>query len=289
MADDADVQAPEITPEDFDGEQETPKAESSTVEAPAKEEKPEAKDTKETKSVEAKATPDVPDVSAKDKEDTLGEVDKPEDTPKDEKPAPKSENRYRTLANENRDLRRQVETLTAQTYQPATEEELTGEVNPETGENYNRLEAKFESYRQQQELEKYTSQVTNAQTEIGSEAYSVMQDFPAFNPDDKENFDEELAAEAAILLEANLIRDPNVPELDESGQPTGKGIVIGSNVSPYQLYKTLARASGISGTKGQLKGQQATEKMLANADASSSAAPAKKPTDPLSELWKEDL
>lgn len=226
------------------------------------------------------------------------EVEKPEEseqpeaeetTPqKADKPlAPKSENRFQTLANENRELRRKNEQLIAQTYQPATEEELTDEVNPETGENYNRLEAKFEAYRQQQELEKYNSQVSGAQAEIGNEAYSVMNDFPTFNPD-SEQFDEDLATEAAQLLEANLIRDPNVPELDESGQQTGKGIVIGSNVSPYQLYKTLARAQGISTAKGQMKGQRATQQMLANADSAGSAAPPKKPKDPVLDILSSD-
>ncbi len=294
MADEPDVTS-EITPEDFDGEQ-PDKAESS----PAKEakdsketpkaEKTEAKDTKEKG--DAVVPPDVPTKEA-DKEDVpekdKGEVDKPadEDKPKDETPNPKSENRFQTLANENRELRRQNEQLIAQTYQPATEAELTSEINPETGENYNRLEAKFEAYRQQQELEKYGSQVSEAQSILGNEAYSVMSEFPAFNPEN-EQFDEELATEASQLLEANLIRDPNVAEVDDKGQPTGKGIIIGSNVSPYQLYKTLARASGISGTKGQLKGQQDTEKMLANADTAGSSAPPKKAEDPLMKLFLED-
>lgn len=278
----------EITPEMFDGEQEAVKTESSPV-------KPDASPATPAEA-EAKADPkaeEKPEVKAEaDKakaEETDGESAEETDKPTSEKPlAPKSENRFQNLANENRNLKRQVEQLTAQVYQPATEEELTTEVNPETGENYNRLEAKFEAYRQQQELEKYNSTVTSAQAELGNEAAVVLNEFPAFNPD-SEQFDEELATEAAQLLEANLIRDPQVPEVGPDGKPTGQGIVVGSNISLHQLYKTLARASNVSGTKGQLKGQQAVETQLANADTASSATPPKKPKDPLAELWSGDL
>lgn len=292
-----DVQAPEITPADFDGDQVIPKAESSPVadkteskEAAKSDKAPEgdkSPDVVEKPKEEAKADSEAETEDKAEKSDKVDETDKT--TESDKTPAPKSENRYRNLANENRELRRQVETLTSQAYQPATEEELTGEVNPETGENYNRLEAKFEAYRQSQELEKYTSQVVGAQAEIGNEAASVMNDFPIFNPS-SDSFDEELALEAAQLLEPNLIRDPNIPEMNpETGKPTGRGIVIGSNVSTYQLYKTLARASGISSTKGQIKGQAAAERQLANVDANSSSAPPKKAEDPLSKLWEGDL
>jgi hypothetical protein len=290
MADDADVQANEITLDDFNAdEQESPKAESSPAEdkTPDVVEKP--KETKE----EVKADDTATDTEESEATETDGDQEEADETEtpqgEDKTLKPKSENRFQNLANENRELRQKVEQLTSQVYQPATEDELTETVNPETGENFNRLEAKFEAYRQQQELDKYNSQVVGSQMEIGNEAYAVISDFPQFNPDDKENFDEELATEAADLLEANLIRDPNVPEIDpQTANPTGKGLIIGSNISPYKLYKTLARASGISATKAQIKGQEATEKMLANADTAGSVSPPKAKVDPLMALWKSD-
>lgn len=284
MADEPDVQVADITPEDFMAdEQESPKTDSSPVEAKAEapaEEKPEVAEPEAPAEEEAKAETEG------QSEDKTEETET--ETPKDETLAPKSQARFQNLANENRDLRRQVEQLTAQTYQPATEEDLANEVNPETGENYNRLEAKFEAYRQSQEIDKYNSQVVEAQASIGNESLGVLNDFPRFNPN-SDQFEADLALDAAQLLEANLIRDPNVPELDQEGKPTGKGIVIGSNISPYQLYKTLDKASSLSITKGQIKGQQATETMLANADTGgSNAAPAKQTVDPVVALWKED-
>ncbi len=290
MADEANDVASEITLDDFMAdEQESTKAEPSPAKEAKAEEKPEAaKPDKEetTDTVEESKEGEAEEETEGDKKAEETETEKPkEETEKP--PAPKSENRYRSLANENKELRRQVETLTAQTYQPATEEELTNEVNPETGENYNRLEAKFEAYQQQERLDKYNNQVFEAQANLSNEAYEVLNDFPNFNPDN-EQFDSELATEAAELLDANLIRDDNIPEVGPDGKPTGKGIVVGSRVSPYKLYQTLAKASGISATKGQLKGQQATEKMLANADSSTNVAPIKKTEDPLMALWKSD-
>jgi hypothetical protein len=274
MADEAtDVQANEITLDDFNAdEQESPKAESSPVDdkKPEVVEKPtepkeevKADDTAtETKESEAKGT------------ETEGEVqDKAEET--ETKPQTKADERKTQLNTEIRDLvaqrstlRDEVTRLNAEVYQPATEQELEADGMSAT-------DAKVEALRQQIEVRDFNERVAEAQLTIESEANRVMQDFPTFNPESSE-YDEELSNEASQLLQANLVRDPN------SGQ------IIGSNVSPYQLYKTLARASGISATKAQLKGQEATEKMLANADTAGSASPPKEKTDPLVELWKSD-
>lgn len=280
---DTDV-LPDITPEDFDGDKDTPKADSS----PAEDKKPEVVEKPKEDEAKAEVEPEAKDAETEGEAEESEAEETAEPQGEDKTLKPKSENRFQSLANENRELRRQNEQLIAQVYQPATEDQLTEEVNPDTGENYSRLEAKFEAYRQQQEVEKFNNSVSEAQAEIGHESNQILQDFPVFNPD-SDQFDEELHSEAADLLEANLIRDPNIPETGPDGKPTGQGIVIGSNVAPYKLYKTLARAQGISAAKGQMKGQQDYAKMSANADTRSSAAPPKKPKDPLAELWEGAL
>lgn len=264
MADDAnDVQAPEITPDDFMGdEQEAPKATPSVVE----DKKPDAvKPEEPTKADDTAVEPEAPRV----------ETDKPEAEVKTEEPQTKADERKAQLNTEIRDLvsqrnalKAEVSNINAQVYQPATEDELVQD-------GMNATDAKVEALRQRIEVRDYNDRVAEAQLTITSEAMKVLDDFPIFNPKSPE-FDQELHDEAAALLESNLIIDPNTNQ------------VIGSNVSPYQLYKTLARASGISATKGQIKGQQDTEKMLANADAPASAAPAKKAVDPVIALWESD-
>src|SRR3990167_4841028 len=287
MADDNadDVKDAEITPDDFDGKQETPKAEPSPAkeakaepeakveakaDAEAEDKKPEAKETKEPEKAEPTKvdTPDVPT-----KADKEGDEEAPAE-PDERKTQLNTE--IRDLVSQRNAIKAEIEKKNAEVYQPAAEDELTDQTNPDTGQPYTSVEAKVEALRQEREMEKYNSQVADAQLTISSESERVLNDFPMFNSE-SESYDKELAEEAAELLQANLIYDQNT------------GQVIGSNVSPYQLYKTLARASGISATKGQIKGQQATEKMLANADTNTSTAPEKKPTDPVADIWAEPL
>ena len=284
MDENPDVQAPaEITPDDFMAdEQESTKAESSPVET----KEPEAK-AEETKDVEAQ--PDTPAESEAQETDKPADVPPEEDATEEEtKPTTKADERKAQLNQEIRDLvsqrnsiKAEVAKATSDVYQPATENDLVDEGMSVT-------EAKVEAMRQQLEVRDYNERVAEAQLTLGSESLRVMNDFPIFNPD-SDQYDQELAEEAAALLEPNLIRDPNVPEIDQTtGKPTGRGLIIGSNVSPYKLYKTLDRASGISATKGQLKGQQAHQEMLANADTPGSVAPPKKAVDPVLSIWNSE-
>lgn len=274
MADDiADDVSTEITLDDFNADEQQPaKADPSPVtkDAPAKpepEEKAEAKDTPEEQTDDTATPPDVP---------TKTETESPpaDETETQDKPN-KAEDRKAQLNSEIRDLvaqrntlRTEVEKANAEVYQPASVDDLTEQGMTD-------IEAKVEAMRQEREMEKYNNQVAEAQLTIGHESQRVLNDFPMFDPD-SQSYDKELATEASELLQANLVIDPNTNQ------------VIGSNVSPYQLYKTLARASGISAVKGQIKGQADTEKQLANVDANSSAAPPKAKSDPLMDLWKSD-
>lgn len=270
MADEPDVQVADITPDDFDGKE--PKAEPSPAKETKEEVKAEAKvEPKAEVKEEAKAEPETPAAQETDGE-SEAKAKEPEET---EAPKGKAEERKTQLNTEIRDLVSQRNALKEEVakanevYQPATEDELVDGGMTAT-------DAKVESLRQQIELKDYNDRVADAQLTLSSESQRVLNDFPIFNSD-TEQYDKELAEEAAGLLEANLILDPNTQQ------------VIGSNVSPYQLYKTLARASGIGGAKGQMKGQQDTEQMLANTDAGGSATPEKKPVDPLTALWEGEL
>lgn len=278
MDESPDVQAPaEITPEDFMAdEQESTKAESSPVET--KEPEAKAEVTEEAKAepeAEAQETEGEPEAQA---EEVPEETDKP--TKADERKTQLNQE-IRDLVAQRNAIKAEVAKATNDVYQPATENDLVEEGMSVT-------EAKVEAMRQQLEVRDYNERVAEAQLTLGSESLRVMNDFPIFNPD-SDQYDQELAEEAAALLEPNLIRDPNVPEIDQTtGKPTGKGLIIGSNVSPYKLYKTLDRASGISATKGQLKGQQAHQEMLANADSPGSVAPPKKAVDPVLSIWNSE-
>lgn len=283
MDESPDVQAPaEITPDDFMAdEQESTKAESSPVET--KEPEAKAEDKPEVdEGIKPSTAPELPEAKETEGEPEQSEV--PEETDKptkaDERKAQLNQE-IRDLVSQRNSIKAEVAKATSDVYQPATENDLVDEGMSAT-------EAKVEAMRQQLEVRDYNERVAEAQLTLGSESLRVMNDFPIFNPD-SDQYDQELAEEAAALLEPNLIRDPNVPEIDQTtGKPTGRGLIIGSNVSPYKLYKTLDRASGISATKGQLKGQQAHQEMLANADTPGSVAPPKKAVDPVLSIWNSE-
>jgi len=268
MVEKEDVELKEITPNEFNGdEQDDPKAESSTVkeEAKAETKEPEveveeSKDESEETETEGEAEADA----EADADET--ETNKPRGA---EERKDQLNTEIRDLVSQRNQLRDEVTKANSEVYQPATEDELIDQ-------GYEATDAKIEALRQSIEMKDYNDKVAEAQLSISSESQRVLSDFEWANSESP-NYNKELADEAAEFLQANLILDPN------SGQ------VIGSNVSPYKIYKTLNKASSISTTKGQIKGQEATEKMLANADNSSTTTSAKPKVDPLTELWSEEL
>ena len=207
------------------------------------------------------------ETESKDTEASTKEPDvKPTEESTEAQPLSKAEDRKQQLNQEIRDLvskrntiREEVERQNAEVYQPATDEELLGQINPETGEYYNRLEAKLAAMEQRQEIATYNNQVAEAQLTLSSEASRALQDFPMFDEQSPE-YDAESAKEADDLLGASLIFDPN------TGRP------IGSNLSPYKLYQSIANSSQRSRVRAQSAAQKATEKMMANADSAPGVA-----------------
>lgn len=266
-----------------EGEQDTSKDSSPEDKKPEKDsdKKPEvAKDAKEEAKPKEDAKPEAPTEPAdkESKEEPEAKADGEADadkTAEEDKPQGKAEERKAQLNTEIRDLvskrnalKAEVEKINADVYQVATEDELVEQ-------GLSATDAKVEALRQRIEVRDYNEKVAEAQLTIESESQRVLQDFPIFNPDSTD-FDKELAEEAAQLLSANLVLDPNTQQ------------VIGSNVSPYQLYKTIARAHQTSTVKGQIRGREDTEQMLANADSASNAAPEKKAKDPILEILASD-
>jgi len=191
-----------------------------------------------------------------------------EEAPEGEKLAPKSENRFQKLANENKELRSYIEQLNNQVYQPETVEDLVDQ-------GLSQEMAEVRQLKQQLELNDYNNRVVEAQASLNQQAEQVITSLPIFNPDSPE-YDAQIASQAAEALQASLITDPNT------------GQIIGSHLSPYQIYKPIADAYEKAKTQGQIKGQKATEKMLSNVDSPSSASPRESKKDPLLEILKSD-
>lgn len=219
----------------------------------------------ETESEPVEETPNEEDPS----DEVVVETETEEDPRGEEKPlAPKSENRFQKLANENRQLREYVEQLNAQVYQPVTPEELINE-------GYSEEMAEVKALRRDLEIQRYNTQIVEAQAGLNSESDQIVSDFPIFNPDSPD-FQADIAADAAEALNASLIRDPNT------------GQIIGSHISPYQIYKPIADAFEKAKRSGQVQGQKATERMLANVDAPASITPKETKKDPLLAILSSD-
>lgn len=165
----------------------------------------------------------------------------------------------RDLVSARNAIRQAVEQVNQQAYVPANEEELLEQVNPETGEYYNRLEAKFEAMKQEQQLRQYNEQVSENKLSLYSDVQRIQNDFPIFNEQSPE-YNPQIAQQVYQIAEQSLIKDPRT------------GDVIGSNIPIYSIYKTVNDSYKLAAASGQAKQQRATESMLRNTDVSSSAA-----------------
>lgn len=212
------------------------------------------------------------------------DAEEPEAQPQGEKLAPKSENRFQKLANENRDLRernQQLESLKLQESQLASEQELLGQVNPETGDYYTPQEAERLAFAQSREQraqslaqERYSLEVTQNQQIIRDEAEKALTEFPIFD-DASTEYNPELTAQADRLMQESLI--------------VQNGVIVGSTHSPYQIYKTIADATKANSAQYEANAQKATEKMLANADQPGGASQATKTKeDPMMSAFDEE-
>lgn len=209
-------------------------------------------------------------------------TEEPEETPeerqepKDEDPSTdweklngKSQDRFRQMANSNRELQRQLQEVQARQAQFATEQQLLDQVNPETGDYYTPEEVsrigayqRLQTQQEQLEREAYETQIRMSQNQLIEDGERALKEFPQFDATSKD-FDPELSKLVEPVLQANAITDPNTGE------------VVGMRVSPYQLLKTyhdaLSRNSHKEQTIGRAEAQRATEKMLANVDHAGSA------------------
>lgn len=71
------------------------------------------------------------------------------------------------------------------------------------------------------------------------------------------DYNAEVSEQAAQIMRNSLQIDENT------------GQIIGSSVSPYQLYKTIAAASQASAKTAQVKAQKSVQQMLSHADTPS--------------------
>lgn len=205
-------------------------------------------------------TPDKSPEPESDKQD-----EEPTDTEEGKEQPTKADARKEQLNTEIRDLvatrnqiKAEVETLNSQYYKPASVDELTQQVNPETGEYYNTLEAKIEAINQERQVERYNNQVSEARLNLFSDAQRAVSDFSIFDESSKD-YIPTLASQVDQQLKNVLVLDPNTGQL------------IGSRESPYNIYKTAYEAYNLGRTQAAANGQKAVSRMMNQADIPTSA------------------
>lgn len=183
----------------------------------------------------------------------------------------KADARKEQLNTEIRDLvamrnqiKAEVEAYNAEVYKPASVDELTQQVNPDTGDYYSTLEAKIEAMEQAQQVERYNNQVAEARLSLTTEAQRAVSDFPIFDADSSD-YIPQLAAQVDQRLQNALVFDPKTKQL------------VGSRESPYTIYKTAYDAYRIGQAQAASRGQQAVTRMMNQADIPTNA-PAPKST-----------
>ena len=194
-------------------------------------------------------------------------------------PSKNAERRKQQLNSEIRDkvaernaLRDEIAELSRQKYdlQPAqnlpTVESLVEQINPNTGDYYTRAEAenlilsqRLDAIERQREFDNYVERTTDSRIQLFNEASQALKDFPVFDPD-SDQYNAELTAAADEIMRSSLIMD------EKTGQ------VIGSRISPYKLYSTIAGANASGETAGKASGRKAALDMANSADVSGSVA-----------------
>jgi hypothetical protein len=244
-----------------------------------------AEGNKEAEPEKEEATPEDTQGQSRGEDGKFIKTEQAEEVPPEAK-TEKSVNRFQQLANERNQFKElaeqreaEIAKLKSQETQFATEQELLNEVNPETGEYYTPQEVErlaFAQSREQQaqsvSQQRYQLEVQQSQQTLASEAEQALSEFPIFD-DKSPDYNPALTAQADELLKQSLVFDQN-------------GTLIGSNLSPYKLYKSLADATKANAPVYQAQAQKSVERMTANADVGSGASQATKTkVDPMMEAF----
>lgn len=224
-----------------------------------------------------------PEEKESKKEDPAPKEEKSESTEPEEK-STRADTRKQQLNSEIRDkiaernaLRDEIAELSKQKYNLKsaqdipTVESLVEQINPNTGDYYTRAEAdnlrinqRLDAMEEQRAFNDYVERVVDSRIQLSNEANKVVKDFPIFDPE-SDQYNAELTAAADEIMQGSLITD------EKTGQ------VIGSRVSPYQLYSTIAKAKASGEVGGKTSGRKAALDMMNNADVGSSVnAPSSK-------------
>lgn len=197
--------------------------------------------------------------------ETAEESDQVEEVPEDL--APKSQNRFQKLANENRELKAKIAQL-EEVAVPTEQDYLDGGYDA-TEAKLNALEARF----QQQEA---ISKIADLNKDIDNDMVRIIHEYPALDPKSPE-FNQDLAM--------NLFQQY---DRDAGAKYTDDGITLETNQLPYEYIKSKMDLIGLGTKKAQVQAQKNVENMVRQAETPTSTAPVSSDDDSI-EAMRERL
>lgn len=156
--------------------------------------------------------------------------------------APKSQNRFQKLANENRDLRAKIAEL-EQVQVPTEQDYLDGGYDP--------IEAKVNAMQAEMQRDRAVNEITSLNKDIDNDMARIIHEYPQLDPQSKQ-FNKDLA----VKLFAQYDKDAGTKYSDN-------GIVLETAQLPHEYIKNKMELIGIASQQAQVKAQKSVEKMVA--------------------------
>jgi hypothetical protein len=218
----------------------TADVDSSTTEQTAEEVTTEVATTEDTEAVETETA------------ETEATDEAPAESETEETLAPKSQNRFQKLANENRDLKAKLASLEEMQI-PTEQDYLDGGYDP--------IEAKVNAMQAQLSQRDAIEKVTSLNMAIDNDMGRIIHEYPTLDPKSPE-FNKELAQ---TLFEQY--------DKDSGARYAQDGTVLETNQLPYEYINNKMKLVGLASKKAQVKAQQSVEKMVAQAETPTGSPP----------------
>ena len=172
--------------------------------------------------------------------------------------APKSQNRFQKIVNENRDLKARISKL-EEVAIPTEQDYLDGGYDP--------MEAKLNALQARDQQRDAIESITSLNSAVDNDMVRILHEYPALDPKSK-NFNEQLA----VKLFGHYDKDSSA----EYGQD---GIVLSTKQLPYEYIKEKMDLIGIASSRERVTAQKNVERMVAAAETPTSQAPASSEDD----------
>lgn len=193
-----------------------------------------------------------PETEAEQAESEESDLDEVAPDTKFEDLAPKSQNRFQTLANRNRELEARLKEY-EEFHAPTKDEYIAGGYEPEEA-RINALEAKLAQ-------NEAIGQVKELNLAVDNDMVRVLSEFPELDPKN-EKFNEKLAQS----LMSQYDKDAGAVYSED-------GIVLRTNQLPYEYIKDKMDLLGLATQKERQTAQRNVEKMVAAAENPTGQAP----------------